>query len=121
MYNFEYLEGRRFCVVFVKVLDHTSGRVQCRCMRGRAHLEDGHLHLMAPQGSVFTVPASALPTIAPNDGTALLKDAEYYCMIKVGDNIQLFDDEHHHHHHHHEGCGCDDDDCDCGDYGPIVY
>ena len=111
MYNLEYLEGRRFCVVFVKVLDHASGRVQCRCLRGRAHLEEGHLHLMSPQGSIFTVPASALPTVAPNDGTGLLKDAEFYCMVKVGDNIRLFDDP---------GDHRDDGGCDCGGCGPII-
>lgn len=102
------LEGRRFCVVFVKVLDRATERVQCRCLRGRAHLEDGHLHLMAPQGRIFTVPASAMSTIAPSDGTPLLQDAEYYCLVKVDDNIILHD------HHHHDGD-------DCSGHSPVVF
>ena len=109
MYNLDYLEGRRFCVVFVKVLDAVAGRVQCRCLRGRASWVGGHLQVMQGAGSVFTVPATALPTIQPSDGTPILRDAEFFCMVKVSPNIDL---DGGHHHHHHDGCGCDDDDDD---------
>ena len=88
----EYLEGRKFCVVFVKVIDAATERVQLRCLRGRASLERNKLDVMAPNGNLFTVPNSALPTIQPNDGTALLKDAEYYCLVKVDDSIELGDE-----------------------------
>ncbi|MBO7741664.1 MAG: hypothetical protein J6S21_03840 [Victivallales bacterium] len=117
MYNLEYLQGRRFCVVFVKVLDAATGRVQCRCLRGRANLNNGHLELMQERGPVFTVPATALPTIQPSDGTALLRDAEYFCMVKVSDNIDLDGGR----RHHHPGCtcGCHDDDDDIIE--PIVF
>ena len=106
MYNLEYLQGRRFCVVFVKVLDAATGRVQCRCLRGRANLNNGHLELMQERGPVFTVPA-----------TALLRDAEYFCMVKVSDNIDLDGGR----RHHHPGCtcGCHDDDDDIIE--PIVF
>jgi len=89
--SLEYLEGRKFCVVFVKVLDAATERVQLRCLRGRASVERGKVDIMAPNGNVFTVPHSAVPTIMPNDGTELLKDAEYYCLVKVDENIELVD------------------------------
>lgn len=119
MYNLEYLEGRRFCVVFVKILDAASGRVQCRCLRGRASVERGQLEIMQGSGSIFKVPPTALPTIAPSDGTPLLRDAEFFCLVKVSPNIDLEDG----HHHHHPGCscGCEDDDDDDIVYNPIVY
>lgn len=85
----EYLEGKRFCVVFVKVLDAEQERVQLRCLRGRASLDRGRLSVAAPAGNVFSVPATALGTVMPNDGTALLQDAEYFCLVRVDDHIVL--------------------------------
>ena len=125
MYNMEYLEGRRFCVVFVKILDVVTGRVQCRCLRGRASWERGHLEVISEKGGRFSVPATALPSVAPSDGTPILRDAEFFCLVKVSDNIDL--DGGSHHHHHADGCQCghchDDDDDDCGDLiiPPVVY
>ena len=114
MYNLDYLEGRKLCVVFVKILDADTGRVQCRCLRGRASLERGQLEVMQGSGSVFRVPSTALPTIAPSDGTPILRDAEFFCMVKVSPNIDLG----HHHHHDGDGCCCDDDD---DDIDPVVF
>lgn len=85
----DYLEGKRFCVVFVKVLDAEQERVQLRSLRGRASIDRGKLSVAAPAGNVFTVPTTALGTIMPNDGTAFLKDAEYFCLVRVDDNIDL--------------------------------
>lgn len=87
--NYEYLEGRKFCVVFVKVLDVATERVQLRCLRGRANVEPGKVSIASEVGNVFTIPQTAMASIRPNDGTALLKDAEYYCFVKVNDNIDL--------------------------------
>ncbi len=84
-----YLEGRKFCVVFVKVLDAVSERVQLRCLHGRASIEKGRINVVAPSGNLFTVPGTAMSSVLPSDGTALLKDAEYFCMVKVDDNIEL--------------------------------
>ena len=123
MYNLDYLEGRRFCVVFVKVLDVFTGKVQCSCLRGRASWERGHLEVISERGGRFAVPATALPSIAPSDGTPILRDAEYFCLVKVSDNIDL---EHGGHHHHHpDGCTCGHchDDDDGGDLiiPPVVF
>jgi hypothetical protein len=84
-----YLEGRRFCVVFVKVMDPVRERVQLQCFRGRASIERGRLTVISAEGAAFAVPSSALATILPNDGTRLLGDAEYYALVKVDKNIEF--------------------------------
>ena len=33
------LEGRKFCVVFVKLVDPATERVQLQCLRGRASVD----------------------------------------------------------------------------------
>ena len=103
----EKIEGRKFCVVFVKVIDHENERVQLQCLRGRANVERGRLNVVTAEGASFTVPGTAMQTILPSDGTEILQDAEYYCLVRVDDNIQLSPQAHE--------CDCDhDDDCDCG-------
>ena len=132
----ERIEGRKFCVVFVKTVDEARGKVQLQCMRGRASVDRGKVSIIDESGCTFTVPGTAVKNILPSDGTALLKDAEFFCFVKVDPSIQLvtkndddllvheIDDddecgcghEHHHHdgecgcgheHHHHDGeCGC---------------
>jgi hypothetical protein len=87
--NLNYLEGRKFCVVFVKVVDPATERVQLQCMRGRASVERGHLSVVGSNGGMFTVPSSALPNILPSDGTALLQDAEYFVLVRTDDNIEF--------------------------------
>ena len=87
--NVDYLEGKKFCVVFVKVVDPVKERVQLQCFRGRASIERGKLNVIDPQGAVFTVPGSAMGNILPNDGSKLLRDAEYFCLVKMDDNIDL--------------------------------
>ncbi len=88
----QYLEGRKFCVVFIKVLSIANERVQLRCLRGRASVDCGKVSVMAPSGNIFTIPGTAIHSIMPNDGTAILKDAEYFCFVKVDDNIELVSD-----------------------------
>ena len=116
----DYLEGKKLCVVFVKVLEPSTGRVQCRALRGRAPINQGHLDVMTAKGAIFTVPSSAYSSVAPNDGTKILGDADYFCLVKVDPNIDL---EH--------GCGCGHGpNCHCGghhhgdgpeDFFPVVY
>jgi hypothetical protein len=87
--DLSHLEGRTFCVVFVKVLDEVRQRVQMQCFRGRASIERGRLNVVAPGGAVFAVPSSAYPSILPNDGTKLLKDAEYFVLVKTDPSLRL--------------------------------
>lgn len=114
----DYLEGKKLCVVFVKVLDASTGRVQCRALRGRAAINQGHLDVMTAKGAIFTVPSSAYPTVAQNDGTKILGDADYFCLVKVDPNIDI---EHGGPHAHVHGpgctCGCHDDEDDF----PVIY
>lgn len=90
--NLTTVEGRTLCVVFVKVVDPVRERVKLQCLRGRASVERGKLSVVHESGSVFTVPSNALPTLQPNDGTELLKDAEYYVLVHTDPNIHLFDE-----------------------------
>ena len=85
----DYLEGRKMCVVFVKVLDAATEKVQLQCLRGRASVEPGRLHVVHAEGGMFTVPSSALPNILPSDGTPLLQDAEYFVLVRTDDNIEF--------------------------------
>ncbi|NLF92742.1 MAG: hypothetical protein GX564_02545, partial [Oligosphaeraceae bacterium] len=39
-----------------------------------------------------TIPGTAVRSILPNDGSAILKDAEYFCFVKVDDNMELVSD-----------------------------
>ncbi len=88
----DYLEGRKFCVVFVKVIDAEQERVRLQCLRGRASVDRGRLKVVDRHGAVFEVPSSSLPMVMPSDGTVVLKDAEYFVMVRLDENIQLFND-----------------------------
>lgn len=98
----ERLEGRKFCVVFVKVIDESAGKVQLQCLRGRANVERGRVSVVGDDGCSFTIPGSAVHTIAANDGTAILKDAEYFCLVKVDESISLATKPHDHCNCNHE-------------------
>lgn len=87
--RFDYLEGRRFCVVFVKVTDPVHERVTLQCFRGRASVERGRVNVVDINGGVFALPGSALGNILPSDGSRILKDAEYFCLVKADENIDL--------------------------------
>ena len=90
MPSLDYLEGRRFCVVFVKVLDVASGKLQFQCLRGRADIRGGgRLFVVAPGGGEFQVPSSAYSLIQPADGTEILRDAEYFVLVKTDPRINL--------------------------------
>ncbi len=83
------LEGRRFCVVFVKLVDPVTERVQLQCLRGRASVDRGKVSVYNDHGAVFTLPSVSLKNIMANDGTELLQDAEYFCFVRVDDRMQL--------------------------------
>ncbi|HOG50148.1 MAG TPA: hypothetical protein PKY10_06125 [Lentisphaeria bacterium] len=85
----ERLEGRKFCVVFVKVIDASTERVQLQCLRGRASVERGKVSVVDQHGAMFTLPGTAVANIQPSDGTKLLQDAEYFCFVRVDDSIEL--------------------------------
>ena len=89
MMSLEYLEGRRMCVVFVKVIDESAGKVEVACLHGRADVDSGRLAVVSSSGSRFAVPNTALGNILPSDGTPILKDAEYFVMVKTDSGIDL--------------------------------
>jgi len=85
----EFLEGKKFCIVFVKVIDMNTERVQLQCFRGRANVERGKLSVVDTNGALVMVPSTALSNIMPSDGSSLLKDAEFFCLVKVDDSMEL--------------------------------
>ncbi|MCF7855208.1 MAG: hypothetical protein K9N51_10465 [Candidatus Pacebacteria bacterium] len=89
LHDLNHLEGKKFCVVFVKVIDESAGKVELQALHGRASIEAEKLRCYTPEGVCFAVPNSALPNILPNDGTELLKDAEYFVLVKLDPNIEF--------------------------------
>ncbi len=87
----QYLEGRRLCVVFVKEVPEDPHRAQVQCLQGRAKLDNEGLRLVDPNGVQFPVPNSALNNVLPSDGTDILKDAEYFVMVKLHKDIDFLD------------------------------
>jgi hypothetical protein len=86
---FRYLEGRKFCVVFVKVLDAVAGNVKLHCLHGRANVEGGRVTCVREDGVQFTVPGSAIGNILPADGTVILKDAEYFVLVRADTGLDF--------------------------------
>jgi len=86
---FDYLEAKKMCIVFVRVVDAERERVQLQCFRGRANVNGGHLSVIAGNGAAFPVPSSALGNILPSDGTELLQDADYFVLVRTDDNIEF--------------------------------
>ena len=84
-----YLEGKRFCVVFVQVVEQATGRVRLHCFRGRVSIERGRLNVVDRHGTVFAVPSSAWGNVMANDGTKMLEDAEYFVLVKADENIDF--------------------------------
>jgi hypothetical protein len=84
MTDLRYLEGKKFCVVFIKTEnDEPDGAVKMRVMHGRANIDHrGALKVEGSNGS-FMVPASAYNRVLPADGTPVLEDAEYFVMVRV--------------------------------------
>ena len=88
--DYSYLEGRKFCIVFVKVLDYEKQRVQLQCFRGRASVEQNKVVVFSDEGSVCPVPTSAMGNILPSDGTKILRDAEYFVLVRTSDNMDFY-------------------------------
>jgi len=79
----DYLEGTRFCIVLMKVLDQAAGKVQLTPIHGTARVSAGGLSVEESSGSMHAVPDSALASIYPSDGNEMLGDAEYYAVVKI--------------------------------------
>ena len=88
--TYDYLEGRKFCVVLVQAdeKDKSPEKAKLRCIRGRASIEDGKITCVGGHGR-FCVPVSAYATVLPSDGNAILQDAEYYCFVRVDSRISI--------------------------------
>ena len=91
--NIAYLEGRTLCVVFCKLVDEDKHgmctnmeepKFQIKTMHGRASIHQGKfIDCIDAAGNTFRVPPSAYDRVFPSDGTDILKDAEFFVMVKV--------------------------------------
>lgn len=79
-----YLDGTRFCLIYMDVLDEVLEKVKLTPVHGVARVMSDRLIVEESSGNQLVVPDSALPSITPSDGTVLLKDAEHYVIIKIG-------------------------------------
>lgn len=91
--SLDRLEGRKFCVVFVKVINEDAGKVKLQALHGRASVENGKVSCITPEGASFTVPRSAHSNILPSDGTEMLKDAEYFVLVKTDKEIEFLNSD----------------------------
>lgn len=79
-----YLDGVRFCLVRMTVLDKAMHEVKLSPIHGTAKLLTDRLVVVEPSGTQHVIPDSAIPSILPSDGTELLRDAEHYVIVKMG-------------------------------------
>ncbi len=78
-----HLDGTRFCLVSMTVLDERTQKVKLSPIHGTAEVHPDRLVVVGPSGTQHVVPDSAVPSILPSDGTELLKDAEHYVIVKI--------------------------------------
>lgn len=87
--SFAYLEGKRFCVVFVQIPEDNPEKVRLQRLFGRACVDKNSVSCVTEQQVKFTIPASAMGNILPSDGTDILLDAEYYVLVKADPKIDM--------------------------------
>ena len=78
-----HLDGTRFCMVQMTVLDEVKQDVKLVPIHGTAKVFPDQLRLVEFSGHEHVVPDSAIPSILPSDGNALLKDADHYVIVKI--------------------------------------
>jgi hypothetical protein len=85
MQEYQHINGARFCMVYMTVLDTKTNRVKLETFHGVARVLVDRLVLEADGGDLIAVPNSALPNIRKCDGKEpVLKDAVYFVIVKVG-------------------------------------
>jgi len=78
-----HLDGTRFCLVQMEVLDATTQQVKLTPVHGVARVLPDKLVVEEACGNRLVVPDSALPSNLPSDGTELLKGAEHYVIVRI--------------------------------------
>ncbi len=79
----DYLEGKKFCVVFMHDDSATENKVRLKALHGRASIDRRGVLFVEHENGRFQVPSSCYNLILPNDGTEFLGSAEYYVICKV--------------------------------------
>ncbi|OVE75379.1 hypothetical protein BVX97_04720 [bacterium E08(2017)] len=83
----EGIGGKRFCLVYMELIDMEKEQVKLTPVYGTARLHSDKLLLVEKDGNELVVPESALASVYASDGSEILKDAEYYVVVKVGHGI----------------------------------
>ena len=87
MKSHAYLDGTRFCIVYMTVLDAATQKVELTTVHGCARVLADRIMVEDQSGKAVAVPHSALDSIHMSDGTDVLKDAEFYVIVKVGEGL----------------------------------
>lgn len=78
-----YLDGARFCLIYMQVLNRTKQELKLTPVHGTAKVQKDRLVIEEADGNQLVVPNSALPEIRPNDGEKMLGNASHYVIVKV--------------------------------------
>jgi hypothetical protein len=96
--NIDYLEGKKICVVFCQLQNEHAfkegqepkeGDFKLKCLHGLGNILEGKYLRVEGAETGFSVPPSAYKNIYPNDGTDLLKDSDYFVMVKLDHKMEL--------------------------------
>ena len=79
-----HLDGARFCMVRMTVLDEKLQKASLLPIHGTAKVLPDRLLVVESSGTEHVVPDSAIPSILPSDGTEILKDADHFVIVKIG-------------------------------------
>ena len=84
-YNIEQLKGKKICAVYCRQQDDNpnSDKMQISTLHGIAKIKNNGLYIDVGSGNPIPIPQTSYKNIFPNDGTQMLKDAQYFVMIKV--------------------------------------
>ena len=85
MEDYVYLQGAAFCIVYMTVLDAEKQEVQLDPFHGTSRVLADRILVADDEGRTSVIPDCALGNIHPSDGNAVLKEADYYVIVKVQD------------------------------------
>lgn len=82
-YDLSHINGKSFCLVMMQVIDMVSEQVKLTPIYGTARVLADRMVVEEKSGSQHVIPDSALTAISLSDGNEILKDAEYYVIVKI--------------------------------------
>ena len=88
--NINYLNNNKICVVYCRQEndDINSNKLEISTLHGIAKVLNNTLYVQVGSGNPIVMPKSAYRNIFPNDGTEMLKDADFFMLVKVKGKLQ---------------------------------